>query len=656
MGIYPKIKSENYRNLGGINLKASLYLTNETEFLNLQNVDFRVVGALSSFAGSTQFASQSSTSQITGVADYYQSYFSNPFSGTFSLNTETFSIIATDSYNVCNITGTTFAPLMQYIYGGNQNQVSWVLATNSAPALLAVGQLPITNGALFGANGWDFFTYQGASTAWQFSLGKPVSFGSTITRSGAGGAGLSGFVVMYYSLVRSDGFYGPALSITYTMSGESAVSFPQPSRPDLQIMPAGAGTGLSLGSFGLSGIQAWIQLNQNLPVGLGSLLGLTTSASVAGLTVAYNYTAVGGWTVTSVQPLDFQGSFLYGPGSTQGSDNALVTAAFNPYLVEYYANQLFTAGFGVYPSRVVYSNPGTPEVANYTNFFDVSPNEPVPISGMKSFFTQLVIWKPSSTWALSGTGPDTFVLTNISPIYGLISSKASCVWNQQCWFLDRKGICQFDGASVAAISNKMQPFFERMNVAAAVTQAIMIHVKERNEVWCAIPIDGSATNNIIIIYDYLANAWSTRTCPPGTLTVLNTLTLGNNKQTPYYGTASGMIGTFGNSLIGDNGQAFTSVIKSRFVDDLGQTVTKLYRRLYVDASVQPGQTFVLAVNLYSDKATGPALSTTMVLTTFQSRMDFGIAAKSISAEFIYSGATFLQINGYTIEYRFQRNV
>ena len=654
----PKLKNENYTNFGGINQKSSLYITGQTEFLKLHNVDFRLFGSLSSFAGSTQVSIVASTSPITGIADYYTSYFDGT---TFSLNTQSFAVITTDGYNVCNASGNTFVPVLPYILPGNLNPVNFVLASSSVAG-------STVNGALFGCNGWDFFNYQGSTVAWQFSLGKPVVPPISISRGGSGGAGLSGYLVMYYSLIRSDGLYGPALAQTYTVFGDSAISFLPPSKPNLNILPGGAGTGLSFGSFGLSGIQAWLQFNQGIPLAITPPLGLTTSAA-GGFTVPYFFTAmVGGpttgfsygigasWFPSIPQPADFQGSFLYGLGSTQGSDGAINISPGNPYIVEYFANQLFTAGFGNFPSRVVYSNPGTPEIAAYSNFFDVAPNEPVPISGMKTYFTTLGIWKPNSTWALSGTGPDTFVLTEVSSQYGLISSRAVCVWNQNCWFLDRKGICQFNGANVEIISTKVEPYFQRMNVQAAVTQAVMIHVKERNEVWTAIPIDGSSVNNLIVVFDYVANAWTTRTCPPGTMTALALLTQGQNKQTPYFGTSTGIIGTFGNSFIGDNGAAFTSLIKSRFIDDLGQSVTKLYRRLFLDATVPQGSTYNIAVNFYADKGTSAALQTTMTLSSFQNRMEIGIAAKSLSVEFVYNGAQFLQINGYTLEYRFQRAV
>jgi hypothetical protein len=651
---YPPVKNENYANLGGIDVKSSQYITEQMEFLNLRNIDFRTVGALSSFAGSTAFTSVNSTLPVLGVADYFSTSYNaggavTPGNSNY-IAVPSLIIVGVDQQNVCEVTGGTFAPFLHSrISGGVLNPTSFVLANY-----------------LYGCNGIDGWVYQGSTQALQFSLGKPCLVGSnTTTRSNTNTPGLSGFLTMYYAMVRQDGLYGPAAAVTYTCTGETMIIVSPNLSPNIKMALTGnpggvmAPANVSMGSFGLSGIQAWAQLNTTTPYALNGLLGLSLSA--AGLTVGFNYTAVG-WSInTSLPhgglPYDYQGAFVFGLGSTQGSDNAQATGS-NPNMQEYFANQLFSAGFGgSYRSRVIFSNAGTPEEADYRNFFDVAPNDPNGVSAMKSYFTQMGIWKPSSTWALTGTGPDTFNLTNVSPIYGCISKRAVCVWNQNCWFLDKQGICEFNGANTQVVSTKMQDFFDRMNVSVAYQSAIMVHVKQRNEVWCAIPIDGSAFNNIIIIYDYIAKAWTTAPCPAGNLTAINVLSLGQSSAIPYFGNYSGLVGTWGSSFIGDNGSGVTHVIKSRFIQEMGNSVTKMFRRLYLDAKVPSGSTQAIAVNLYADYATSPTYQTTMVIsnTPVQQRIDFGVPGKALAVELIYNGnGGFLQLNGFTIEYRFQR--
>lgn len=601
------------------------------------------MGALSSFAGSTQFSLVGSTSAITGIASYFQSVAATP------------QVIATDMYNLCNVTGRTFIPLLPSLINAPTafSQRSLVLAGSSAGA-----------GVLFGCGAGDFWRTQGTTaTSWQFSLGKPtrtsVAFGAAL------GGAMSGPLVMYYSLARSDGFWGPARAITYSLTGSSFVSFTIPNNPNIQIGSTGGGgiyigTSVALSSFGLSGIQIWAQINSGPIYQYGDLVPLGT----VGFTLSFGFTGASffipgsSYQPSGVQyrlPQDFQGAFIYGLGSTQGGLDATVSSAAdgdNPQCIEYHYDRLFSA----IGSRVIYSNPGTPEEADYENFFFVAQNQPLDITTMKSYFTQLLLWKFDSTWSLSGTSPDTFVLTQSTPIYGCISKNGACVWEQKCWFLDAKGICEFNGANTAIVSNKVESYFKLMNVQAAAKTAIMVHVKERNEVWCAIPISGSEKNNLLVVYDYLSNAWTTRTIANDDLTFLASLTLGNTKPVIYNGTSAGMINYYGSSMVGDNGVGFTSIIKSRFVTQFGNSVEAMYRRLYLDVSVPPGTTQNFLINLYADKGASPYYSVTMSVSSFQNRIDFGVPARSMAVEFIYSTNSFMQLNGFTIESRFQRNV
>jgi hypothetical protein len=645
--LYPKQKSECYTNFGGIDVKSSQYVTDITEFLNLKNVDFRVVGSLSSDSGSTAYTTVNSTLPILGVADYFSQSLST--GSTDYIFGGTVTIVGVDQQNVCDCTGGTFLPLMHSrVTGGVLNPTSFVLANS-----------------LYGCNGIDAWTYQGSTVAWQFSLGKPFIRSANPSPQYNAGTSLVGSLSVYYALLRQDGFYGPVNTAGFSTTGSNSIFFYPASGPDLNIALTGnpgsplSPANVSFGSFGLSGIQMWLQFNNGPIYAKTSLLGITTGQPL-GVSFAADY-ATNGWSINAAipNPSDFQGAFVYGLGSTQGSDNSQALGS-NPNVQEYFYNQLFSAGFGSsFRSRVIFSNAGTPEQADYRNFFDVAPNDPNGVSAMKAYFTQLAIFKPDSSWALSGTGPETFSLSQVSPIYGCIAKRAACVWNQKLWFLDKQGICEWNGANTSVISTKVQTFFERMNVSVAALSAIMVHVKERNEVWTAIPIDGSSFNNIIIIYDYVAQAWRTRTCPPGNLTEMNVLSLGSAKPKNYFGTYSGMIGTFGNSFIGDNGAGFTSVIKTGFQSEMGNSVTKMFRRLFVDATVPAGQTQAIQVNFYADHSTTAAYQTTMVIsnTPSQQRIDFGIPGKSLSVEFIYNGnGGFLQLNGYTIEFRFQRSV
>lgn len=647
---YPKLKEESYANLGGMDTKASEYITDQLEFLNLRNTDFRVLGSLSSFCGSTAFNVVNSTLPIYGVSDYYTVSYDATGGGGY-INTSIPTYIGVDQENVCDITGKTFVPLLHSrVAGGVINPTSFVLTRQ-----------------LFGCNGVDAWRYAGSTMAYQFSLGKPVyGGGATNSSTGATTTGISGVVVFYHALVRNDGFVGPAKAATYTAAGALYVSATVPSSPNLKMAftggpnVPGVGANSSLGTFDLAGVQTWASVNGGPFYAFPLLDGITTGG-FPGQTLPFNYTSA--WSPASSyiygEPVDYQGAFMYGLGSTQGGDNAQATGS-NPNIQEYHYNQLFSAGFGSsFASRVVFSNPGTPEKSDYRNFFDVAPNDPNGVSAMKSYFTQLGIWKPSSSWSLSGTGPDTFNLIQVSSIYGCISKLAVCVWNQNCWFLDKQGICEFNGSNTQIVSTKLQDIFDRMNLTAASRLATMVHVKHRNEVWTAIPIDGSEYNNIIVVFDYIAKAWYTADVPAGGLTYNTVLGLGDDRPVPYYGTSTGLVGNWGSSFIGDNGTGITYVIKTRFLSDLGNTTTKMFRRLFLDAKVPTGQTQTFYLNFYRDHQETAYYSTTMSISSddVQQRIDFGVPGKAMSVEMFYLGEGGpLEMGGFGVAYRYQRDV
>lgn len=662
---YPKTKSENYKNLGGMNTKVSLYLTDETEFLNLQNVDFRKPGSLSSFAGNTQYSIVGSTSKITGLQEYGARAnlgFSAVNGYTASVFADTRTLLSTDAYNVSDAHGTTFRNLFTYTRPNNTKPSSFAFLNYQ-----------------HGSNESDFWTFPGVSLpgqCWQFGVPVPYMNGFGSVEGGAGVAtGLTGYYKIHWAFMRKDGFLGPSNAATYLFSGQTFAHFTTiPNDSGIgaaQFVYTSMGTGVSYGSFGLSGIQVWVQYGDRTPLGLTFLLGFTN----VGFTLGAGWTSALGAIRDDIQPRSagaFLSAFLYGTEAvpTSVGDSryfppkyfqngiygfGLTSPTFfpQPQIIESFYDQLLVA----IGSRVYVSDPGQSEAFTRGNHFDVALDIPSNIVMMKAYFTQCMLGKPSRLYSLSGSGPSTFVLSLVSDEYGPISKRAVVVWNQIFWFLDKKGICQYDGSNVVPVSGKMEDVFNRMNVDAAATEAIMTHHKDRNEVWCAIPIDGSTTNNIIVVYDYLTKAWTTRLPPSGAMTAMTPVSYGFDKETMYYGMSNGFIGLFGSSFIGDNGSNFTSIIKSRFIGDLGDSTTSLFRRLYLDASVPSGSTQTIAVNFYANAGvTTPVYQTTMVISEFQKRIDFGIPAKSLAVEFIYSQSSFLTINGFTIESRFQRAV
>lgn len=628
----------------GINTKSSKYITGQSEFLNLQNVDFQTFGSLSTTPGYTQFVFNGITGIITGISEFSSSQM-NPF----------LFLIATTNTAAYNITGHTFQKSYDAIFYG---QTLTPLGVSAGLETLMMYDFVRGSSALFGANQLDFFTAQQAPgpSYLMYSLPTPWVGNTTATYAGTTG-GLSGILELDFAFVRRDGLVGPFSSATFLTNGQTSVVFTAP------VIPTS--TGVSYSNYGISGILVWYSLNNSSPKGSslqiapGATFGISAGATL-GISSSFliNHNSVNYLIDINEPPEDIFGDYYLGSTTIDAGTGLLPNFhpfyGVNPGCLAQYNSQLFMGGFFANPSTVWFSNIGEFEKRDVENFFIVGDDDGDIVSNLVPYFTQLIVFKVNSSWMLSGTDPDTFALAQVTDQYGCLSNNSACIWADKLWFLDRKGVCEFNGANTRVVSTKIEPIFKRINISAARITSTMTHVKERNQVWCDFPIDGSSFNNIRAIYDYIADAWTTSVISQ--TTYLTKESKSYTLSLPYFGDYSGMIYQHGQSFTLNNGVAPTHVIQTRFLNDMGHSVEKMFRRLYVDATITAGSTQTWVANFYTDQGVTAALSMTLVLSDFQRRFDFGLPAADMSVEFIYSGGQFLKLNGYTIEYRFQRAV
>lgn len=82
-----------------------------------------------------------------------------------------------------------------------------------------------------------------------------------------------------------------------------------------------------------------------------------------------------------------------------------------------------------------------------------------------------------------------------------------------------------------------------------------------------------------------------------------------------------------------------------------------YRRLFIDTDPIVGQTVNMTINFRINEQSAIVYTQNIFLDQPQTRLDFGIPAKSMSLEFIVSGSSFpFKLNGFTVEARLQRRV
>lgn len=651
-----KNKDEHFQNLGGINTKVSPYLASTLEFLNLVNFDFSTPGSLTKRWGSTQYIGLAvPNGKVTGLFEFDQ------FNGASRLV----------------VTGSTLA----YFVDGSSYTSFRAGATFAvdSPSFNIMGisssySFSVFNNMVYACNGKDHWKYDG-NTSYLYSLPLflPMLMGNTgyaathftsvIGNNAA--TGMSGWFFYVLGYLNTAGHLSPGALFTgstianYSGRGVTTLGVPSISGASglYLTLESGGTVGKSLmqPGFGITAIVVY----RGGPVPSGDM-----TLSPFDQAQRLPFYKIGYWGIGDTGFIDgnlsngdpMPTSLRFELATYRRSGGSFIMDAAGQTLVpkfnEIYNNQYMMAGFSNAPSTIYWSEIGEPEHVEPENFAEARTNDGDHVTGIKSFLSEFVIFKERSVHRLSGSAPENLVLSQITSEYGCLNNRARAVYEQKLLFLDQKGIVEYNGANVQIISYKVQPFFDLMNVIAAKDHAVMAHFKQRNEIWCGIPYNGASTNNLTIVYDYIANAWTTFAgFNPGLFAeAQGTL----SKKTTMYADYSGLIYNFSASFTADNGVGITTLFKTQFMADEGKTVQKLYRRLFMN--LEPvGTTSTLSVNFYQDYGSSIVLTRTMYQNPYQSRIDFGISATAIAIQVSnFSTTDTVKIHGYTIEHRFQR--
>lgn len=643
-----KLKAESYNNFKGINNKVSEYNNTQYEVRDLQNLSFQHPGAWDSRPGTTTFFGVTTSvttltgislaGEITGLYEYTR-IIPNP---TTAVRID-FKMIS----NAWNNAVSASLSGGLYTYDPVGDTLDLVLADiePSAGSPLPMDFVTFVD-YLFGCNSHRIFKYNGVS---------PTSF--TLPNNG------------YSNLV-----YGPGTTAVSGFTGTVVYSFCYFNERGFVGAPGGvdtAGGGSPEGTWpneGLTGL-AIVFGGFTIPSGYG----------ISGIAV-FRTDLFGGQTAPRYEIARFSGATFVDYGFTISAQLEPTCLWFTlvPKYMELFNNSLALIGFSSLPSTVYLSDVGEPESIQPESFFEVRTNDGDQLTGAKAYNGELLLFKRKSFHKLLGDSPETYALVEISTEYGCLSNRAIVEFEGVIWFLDERGIVEFNGAVPKIVSSKVEDIFDNMAIDYAFQTACAVHVKSRREVWFAIPskdtfktYPGSDTaryiNDTIVVYDYFSDAWTTfkgvfptilsemkayipEELPNGNTAIIDDLRV-------YAGSYTGGVYYFDASLTADYTGAFTCLAQSRFLADLGNSVTKEFRRFYLDVTPQGGATQVFGIQMYTDYSTSASLSRSMPITPFQSRMDFGLPAKSLSVEISYSNASLpVQINGHTIEYRELRRV
>lgn len=681
---YEKLKSESYQLLGGMNNKPSPYNNSVMEFRELTNFQFSEPGAIDKRPGTTLYT-QGSTTNILGLYEY------NRLDGSSYL-------LFNDSVGVWKTSpsGTTFIGGYTAQVGGAPGKGEY--QTLQDWAYLSIQQQSIN--ATYAQASYSLRKTEG-STLFLFGLPMYNSFfrvtegiGITTTSIGtiAGGSLTAGVTTTFrvtFAWQNNLGFIGPAsqdtplapytgfyraIEVDGTTSNSIAISnFLNPSLTNLDPNRAQFGqlTPAESWRWGISAIAIFIsQANQTTPFYLTSIPWTTatfTISSLAGL---------------SDIPANNYGLFNFAPKTTPFG-NSIAGLEFNLFyhspILEVYQDLLWMGGFKgygatfngpiiTYPiayitgkefeSTVFYQDEDSesPEAFLVQNQLGFVTNDGDYITGLKSYSNSLVVTKNKSIHQITGTTGDNFTTNLVTDVYGCVNNRAMIIYNDLLWMLDRKGIVQFNGANTFIVSIKMDDVFARMNYKAAQKEACALYVKEYNQVWFCFPVDNSEVNNMIVMFDIITNEWSKY---EGLLPSVLTMAQGTlPKREPFFGGYTGGIFHFGASFMNDYGASgMTCLFQTPYYAPTGHTTERQFRRFYLDVDPVTGASTPIQLKFLPNFGETVGHTASIYQAPFQSRIDFGIPAKSLSVQGLHFSATLpLKINGYTFESRFQRSV
>lgn len=610
--MYPLLKDENYQNLGGINTLSSVYTTEERQFLDLRNFTFERLGSLTSRNGYESYLTLP-----------VNEFLKRPFNSYEYLKIDGSSFLIFDSGPTLHAFGSSF-----FAFDGSLTEN----ATTSA-----IVSFVTANDFLYYTAG-DLKRFDGSESIKVSVSNFPDMFGDN-TSFNTGLSSGSTAVIPADSYFFSGFYLRGTPSLTDGKINEQIVL-----NPGKYGAPP-EDSGLSLVSVGstIASNGKWEYISPTLPPtneGVSSV-AIATSRLGTGITnIIYSepqsffLTTISGTTNVVVQFEHFStNQFTYETRGPVASSQLMVF--FNNMLVSIDGNDLSFSTLQDIESFL-------PE-----NKVSIIGNPGDDILAATVFQGALVIFKEDSIHEIRGASPETLSLTDITFEYGCLSRKGFCIFQNRLWFIDRKGICEYDGANVRIVSEPIDSFLNEANKS----NMAALHVKKKNEVWFG---DGEK----VFKYDYAANAW-------GIYDVLDIdkesgAIFGNygDRRDVFFweeGASFHQGFRFSDDIYTDNGQAITLMAKTRYHKRLGPSTQEMWRRLYINANI-PGATTGVTVNYMPNYASDVSLTQSLFLDDFQKRLDFGLSAKSMGFELIIQSAEKIVINGYTIESRFLRSV
>lgn len=631
--MYEKLKDESYKNLGGINRKASAYLTGPNQALDLRNLCFERPGAWQSRPGVTDGVSLPKSTYGTTPTSLYQLTY--PQFENASIGASFYVFDSDDKIHALN-------SVTNFAIG---------ISLSGGPYDFAEERTDVYTGTLqsflYFANGNEFklWSKQGSSAAqnylWPFTNAIDYRFPVSPTITGFSIAGSFGGTVT-----------SPTPSGTHSVRVVLGKKFSTGvnQQPDYWFFSEPSErqyTYLSATISGSNQIGMWTYFN--VPPGFGyNVATVEYTSPLGGVPYYFNIFDPDSF-YTRFTVGETSGTFEFQQFSSAVNVSGIADFSLSPRFLEPYKNMMFSAGFSSAPSEIRHSDIGAFLFYDSTYRIEVKPGAGGEITALKKFQDTLIIFKEGAIFELSGDSPETLSVKTITQEYGCVNNRGAVTFGNKLWFVDSKGICEYNGPDTFIVSYPVQEIFETLDV----NKMTSVHVKSEGQVWFA-------ASDTVLVYDYDVEAW----------TIYDKLPLNSNVplEVLEYGSSLPMASWFtsGQSFFHlsrlqkevktDRGEDITLMVKTRYHKRLGDTTQEMWRRLFVDSEYGTTLGPTITLNYRPDYGETIADTQYINLGPFQERVDFGISARSLSIEMIMKVNELTTINGYTIESRFLRNV
>lgn len=208
--------------------------------------------------------------------------------------------------------------------------------------------------------------------------------------------------------------------------------------------------------------------------------------------------------------------------TTNGTSASTVSGAPAGIDGAWFHNYAFIFGTSANPDRLYFSDLGDPDTWDTGNqYIDVNPGDNEPIQKLAVLNDQLLIFKASRVWALTGFGTADFTVDDLGERVtkvGTVAPGSVVETGNDVYYLSYRGQTPHfrsvrrtnDGSIVdgGVISDVITGTMDRLTTS----QLSKVDGEfDGRRVWWAVPTDTSTTNNEVLVFDTLTQGWTRMT-------------------------------------------------------------------------------------------------------------------------------------------------